>query len=123
MNFSELEDSLASLTSEHLSSASITVHRRRVKGALDPSTRTRTIEVDAKAETVDAISSPRIPVRDDNGRSTVVTTWTVLASDLTFLPSTDGLVVDEGDGSQWRISRVERVLEGRQYDLHCARIG
>jgi len=116
-DFDELEDLLAEEIDAQLTSETITVHRRRVEGSIDPSTRQRAIEVSPKVEPVLCVSSPRIASLDQSGKTVVTTMWTVLKSRLSFTPSREGRVVSS-DGTKWMISRVEIALDGRQFDIY-----
>lgn len=120
-SFSELEDQLAADTDELLASETITVHRLRTQGAAVVSTRTRTLDVSSADEAVSAINSPRIVTLDANNQRIVITSWEVLASSLTFTPSPTGKVV-AADGTVWKISRVENILNGRKHGLHCVKV-
>jgi hypothetical protein len=103
-----------------LADSEITVFRRRETGALNPETWTRDITGD-ESETVDAIRDDDLPEISGDLR-TRVRRWRVLVADLPFVPSQHGQVRDTADNTFWKITRVVRVMDGREYDILTERI-
>lgn len=103
-----------------LADSEITVFRRRLIGPRDPDTGTRDITGD-ESETVDAIRDDDLPEMSGDLR-TRVRRWRVVAADLPFVPAQQGQVRDTGDNTFWKITRVVRVMDGREYDILAERI-
>ena len=112
---SELLDDLNTIGHELLDDVTITIKQNRPQSVIDPSTRSRTVDITTQSQSVGAVEGFD-GKQEVGGRWVRVRSWIVDASTLGFVPSRQGLVID-GQSVQWRIYKVERRNNHREYEL------
>lgn len=113
-------DLLAADTQSLLADTVVTVWAMRPASAYDPVTRKRAYDRDAPhAPGVRAIVDDDQPQRsgDKHARRRA---WIVLAADLPFVPSRDGIVEEHGE--RWRIVEAARMTDRRDWRIVGERI-